>query len=119
MTPFLEDKPAPDWRDAIFTQSNGNELYGIQRSILTRDWKYVYNGFDYDELYDLRNDPLEMNNVVDAPENRAIVQTLLTRIWEFARENDDTTINPYIMVGLAPLGPGAIHEQGGERGVTS
>ena len=107
LTPFFNDGPAPDWRDAVFTQSNGNELYGIQRSILTRDWKYVYNGFDYDELYDLRNDPLERHNVVDAPENRETVQTLLTRIWAFARENDDTAINPYIMVGLAPLGPGA------------
>ena len=34
LLPFLRNEPAPaDWRDAIFTQSNGNEQYGIQRSV--------------------------------------------------------------------------------------
>ena len=27
---------------------------------MTKDHKYVYNGFDYDEMYDLKNDPHEM-----------------------------------------------------------
>ena len=55
--PFLAGGRPEAWRDAWFTQSNGNELYGIQRSVATRDWHYVYNGFDEDELYDLRADP--------------------------------------------------------------
>ena len=37
----------------MYTQTNGNELYGIQRAVWNRKWKYVFNGFDYDELYDL------------------------------------------------------------------
>ncbi len=110
LMPFFQDLATLHWRDALFTQTNGNELYGIQRSIMTRDWKYVYNGFDYDELYHLREDPREMSNVIDAPENREIIRQLLTRLWQFARENDDTAINPYIMVGLAPLGPGILQQ---------
>jgi hypothetical protein len=27
------------------------------------------------------------------------------RIWRFAHDHDDTAINPYITVGLAPFGP--------------
>ena len=44
---------------AVVRSKNG----GIQRSVATRKWKYVYNGFDYDELYDLEADPGENRNL--------------------------------------------------------
>ncbi|MFW6271119.1 MAG: sulfatase/phosphatase domain-containing protein, partial [Bacillota bacterium] len=106
LVPFLKNNKVDNWRDEIYTQSNGNELYGIQRSVMTDKWKYVYNGFDFDELYDLENDPDELNNVIDDPENQEIVRKLCGKLWEFAQKTDDTCINPYIMVGLAPYGPG-------------
>ena len=31
----------------------------IQRQVLTARYKYVFNGFDFDELYDLATDPHE------------------------------------------------------------
>ncbi len=34
---------------------------------MTAEWKYVFNGFDRDELYDLRRDPYEMINRADDP----------------------------------------------------
>lgn len=105
LVPFIKDERPENWRDAIFTQTNGNELYGIQRSIMTEDWKYVYNGFDFDELYNLQEDPLELNNVIDDPENQEVIHKLSRRIWKFAKKTDDTCINPYIMIGLAPYGP--------------
>ena len=52
LVPFLRGETPEQWRDTLFTQSNGNELYGIQRAVFTDRWKYVYNGFDYDELYE-------------------------------------------------------------------
>lgn len=45
LRPFLEDVPPEDWRREIYTQSNGNELYGIQRSVLTDRYHLIYNGF--------------------------------------------------------------------------
>lgn len=110
LLPFLKNEQPATWRDAIFTQSNGNELYGIQRSIMTREWKYVYNGFDYEELYDLQADPNEMNNLYGKPEYDQIVKELSKRIWSFAHSVGDVCINPYIMVGLAPYGPGVAFE---------
>lgn len=95
---------------AHFTQSNGNELYGIQRSITTKDWKYVYNGFDYDELYDLKNDPNELYNVVNDKKHKEVIRALAKPLWQFAKDKKDTCINPYIMVSLAPFGPGIINE---------
>ncbi len=105
LMPFLRYEPPAQWRDALFTQTNGNELYGIQRSVMTRDWKYVYNGFDYDELYDLRADPGETRNLAADPKYAAVVKECCGRLWRFAHDHDDVCINPYIMVALAPHGP--------------
>ncbi|HHV95799.1 MAG TPA: DUF4976 domain-containing protein, partial [Clostridiaceae bacterium] len=69
---------------------------------------YVYNGFDYDELYNLREDPYELVNVINKPENRQIVRQLSEKLWKFAYERKDTCINSYIMVSLAEFGPGII-----------
>ena len=106
LLPFLRGRRPSTWRDAMFTQSNGNEMYGIQRAVWTRDWKYVFNGFDYDELYNLVEDPLEMHNAINEPENGPIVREMCKRMWLFAREHRDTCTCPYIMVSLAPYGPG-------------
>jgi arylsulfatase A-like enzyme len=105
LVPFLKNEDPGGWRNAYYTQSNGNELYGIQRSVTTTHFKLVYNGFDFDELYDLRDDPDEMNNVIDRPVNAPVVKELYRKLWTFAKENDDNCINPYIMVGLAEYGP--------------
>ncbi len=105
IVPFLKNETVDRWRDAIFTQSNGNEQYGIQRSVLTKEWKYVYNGFDYDELYDLVNDPLEMHNIINDPLHQNKIKELCTKMWKFAKDRNDNCINSYIMVGFAPYGP--------------
>ena len=98
--------PPADWPDAVHTQFNGVELYYTQRSVTTRDWKYVYNGFDFDELYDLRADPHEMVNLAARPEHEAVKRELVGRMWRFAdREQDDLLFNAYATVALAPYGP--------------
>lgn len=97
-------------RDAVYTQSNGNELYGIQRSVMTREWKYVYNGFDYDELYHLSEDPDEMINLSENPAYRDIKREMSKKIWQFAYDHGDVCVNPYVMVSLAEFGPGIIFE---------
>ncbi|MHC4248766.1 MAG: sulfatase-like hydrolase/transferase [Planctomycetota bacterium] len=108
LMPFLTNEQGgrpDDWRDMLFTQSNGNELYGIQRAAFDGDWKFVYNGFDYDELYDLRADPHETRNVARDPANREVVSRMMGRIWRFAHETGDKCVNPYIMVRFAQYGP--------------
>jgi arylsulfatase A-like enzyme len=105
LMPFLRNETPPTWRDALFTQTNGNELYGIQRSVTTAEWKYVYNGFDEDELYDLGADPGETLNLAADPAHAPVVREMCRRMWRFAHEHGDVCINPYIMVGLAPWGP--------------
>ncbi len=74
---------------------------------MTREHKYVYNGFDNDELYDLQNDPLEMTNLTQDPAYNEVKHDLVRRMWRFAaEENDELIMNPYYTVALAPWGPG-------------
>jgi len=106
LVPFLTGTQPETWRDAVFTQSNGNELYGVQRSIMTDDWKLVYNGFDYDELYDLREDPGETVNLARNPAYKEMISGLYRRLWQFACKHGDTAINNYIFTAFAEYGPG-------------
>jgi arylsulfatase A-like enzyme len=105
LMPFLLDEEPVDWRSAIHTQCNGVELYYTQRSVMTSEYKYTFNGFDRDELYDLRQDPNEMVNRADDPTYVSIKRALCGEMWRFAHREDDTAINPYITVSLAPYGP--------------
>lgn len=104
--------PTPEgWRTELFTQTNGNEIYGMQRAVWNHEWKYVLNLFDYDELYDLKNDPDEMHNLIEEKVYAPIVKEMCKKIWRFAKETRDNATCPYIMVSLAPYGPGIILEE--------
>ncbi|OQA98421.1 MAG: Choline-sulfatase [Chloroflexi bacterium ADurb.Bin222] len=106
LVPFLRGETPTAWRDELHTQCDGVELYYTQRSVMTRDFKYVYNGFDEDELYDLRNDPDERVNQALNPAYAEWAREGLARIWRFARKEGDKVPNPYLTVAFAPAGPG-------------
>lgn len=106
LSPFLRGEQPATWRNEIHTQMNGVELYYTQRSVTTDRHKYVYNGFDFDELYDLSADPNETVNLSDAPDMQEIKRDLVHRMWRFAqREKDERIFNPYATVAMAPWGP--------------
>ena len=105
LAPMLRDEPVNDWRDEIHTQCNGVELYYTQRSVTTRRWKYVFNGFDDDELYDLSADPHEMRNLAGDAAPAGVVRDMARRMWRFACREGDTAVNDYVTVALAPYGP--------------
>lgn len=113
LLPLIKGEEPGDWRQEICTQTNGNELYGIQRAVWDKKWKYVFNGFDYDELYDLESDPLEMHNLLHDCEKgqyQDVVKEYCKKMWRFARKTKDNCTCPYIMVSLAPYGPGVLLE---------
>lgn len=107
LMPFLRDDTVNDWRDAHYTQLNGVELYYSQRSVQTKSYKYVYNGFDMDELYDLQADPNEMVNLANNADYDEIKRELVRKMWRFAKqEQDERIFNGYGTVAMAPWGPG-------------
>jgi len=103
--PFFVEETPDDWSDSFCSQLNGVELYYSQRIAQTREYKYVYNGFDFDELYALVDDPHEMRNLADDPAYAEVKRNLVRRMWRFAGQTDDIIFNPYGTVALAPWGP--------------
>jgi hypothetical protein len=49
----------------------------------------VFNGFDYDELYDLHADPQEMRNQVGDSGHRAQADDMRARIYEMMDQFQD------------------------------
>jgi arylsulfatase A-like enzyme len=105
LTPFFAARAPAQWRDAVHTQFNGVELYYSQRIVQTARWKYVYNGFDFDELYDRQNDPHEMRNLIAHGNLAGVVRAMCARMWRFAAQEQDHIHNAYPTVSLAPYGP--------------
>lgn len=113
LVPFLRGEKT-DWRTELYTQSNGNELYGIQRMVFDHKYKFVFNGFDYDELYDLQEDPHEMKNLIaegKLGKYGTVVREYYKKLWSFARGNGDQYNNPYINTAYPAFGPGIINEE--------
>ncbi len=108
LAPLIQNAPDPAWRDTMFTQTNGNEIYGIQRGVFDNKWKYVFNAFDFDELYDLENDPHELHNLAEDPKYADILREMCLKMWRFAKEHSDRSVGSYIMTAMAPYGPGLV-----------
>ena len=106
LVPFLKGERPENWRTELFTQSNGNELYGIQRAVFDDKYKFVYNGFDFDELYDLTTDPGECHNLAGKEEYNSVKKAYYKKLWQFAYENQDMLGDTYITTALTDYGPG-------------
>ena len=71
----------------------------------TEEWKCVYNGFNFDGLYNLREDPHCMRNLAEDPRYRGVIEEMCRRMWRRAYEERDIICNPYPTVSMAPFGP--------------
>jgi arylsulfatase A-like enzyme len=111
LMPFLRGEKPGAWRDALITQCNGVELYFTQRSILTKSHRYTFNGFDFDELYDLEKDPQETVNRADDPDCAELKRKLCARMMKLQSEAGDACPSAYITVGLHPWGPAEAFRQ--------
>lgn len=60
-------KDVPDWRKDIVLEFHGHHFPLQQRGLRTKEFKLVINPESVNELYDLRTDPYEINNVYTSP----------------------------------------------------
>ncbi|MGF1739150.1 sulfatase-like hydrolase/transferase [Photobacterium satsumensis] len=110
LLPFLHNQKSQH-HSYLYTQTNGNEIYGIQRAVFNHQWKFVHNTYDIDELYDLTSDPFEINNLAKHPEYSGKIRSMYKKLWRFAEQANDQSLNPYILVGMAQYGPATAFEQ--------
>jgi len=105
LLPIFQGFVPNDWPKSFFGQFLGTEYYYTQRIIRDHRFKYVFNGFDFDELYDLKNDPCELKNLANDPDYESVKQRLIEEMWRWAVKTDDILFDPYPTVALIPYGP--------------
>jgi len=106
---LLEEPQRADWSDDILCAYYGGEFLYTQRIAINRRWKYVFNGFDFDELYDLESDPEEMQNLAGAPGHRTQADDMRARLYELMNRFEDPfgDVQARNSIGQAPNRYGA------------
>jgi len=104
LLPLFEEPDRNDWRDHILCTFYGGEFLYTQRIAITARYKYAFNGFDYDECYDLEADPDELHNIANDPRYQDITDDMRARLYELMNQFED----PYgekqnrLSIGLPP-----------------
>ena len=89
--PILKSKKEKPFRDAVYYHyyeypywHHVQPHYGIR----TERYKLIHYYYDMDnwELFDLKNDPIEVNNIYNNPANKALISNLKIRLEELKKE---------------------------------
>lgn len=89
LRPLLEDPARADWEDVAFCAYYGGEFLYTQRMVITPRHKYVFNGFDFDELYDLEADSHELHNAIDDDDYATTRDAMRALLWDQMERYDD------------------------------
>jgi choline-sulfatase len=98
-----------DWQSEAYAECHGVRFYYTQRILWRDNHKYVFNGFDEDEFYDLGADPHELHNLSTEAQYLPLIESMAARMWEIIRQTDDFNMAEaqYAMFRFAPVGPEA------------
>ncbi|MFT5468870.1 MAG: choline-sulfatase [Verrucomicrobiales bacterium] len=101
--------PSAKSRNGLFAENHGTRFRLTQRIWWEGDWKFVFNGFDYDELYNLAEDPDELTNLAGRPEHGDRERAMMAEIWRVIQETGDRTLNEthYFSMRMGLVGPEA------------
>lgn len=93
--------------DTGYAEYNGGRFIFTQRVLWKGDWKFVFNGFDFDELYNLADDPSEMTNLANDPAYQDQVERMMAGVWQIARDTNDNILvqTHYSPMRFAAVGP--------------
>jgi arylsulfatase A-like enzyme len=94
LLPLCDNPDRGDWRDQLMCAYYGGEFLYTQRIAITGRFKYVFNGFDIDELYDLERDPHEMHNAIEDPAYRVDADDMRARLYEMMTQFGDPYGDP-------------------------
>jgi arylsulfatase A-like enzyme len=99
---------ARKWNEA-YAEYFGNVFRYWQRVLWQDNWKFVFNGYDMDELYDLAADPGEIQNLANNPEHRPRVESMMKRIWQIMKQTGDKAADlTYPGTRVGAIGPRAM-----------
>lgn len=79
-------------RECAVAELHGQRFSYTQRIVWQAHYKYVFNAFAEDELYDLAVDPGEQINLAADPSYASVLTNLVTAMWKTAYETLDDTM---------------------------
>ena len=83
-------KTVDDWPDDVFAEFHGYEpTLASVRMVRTDSWKYVYNPYSEDELYDMKSDPHELHNLANHLGYKHVLRRMKARMVDRLRETKD------------------------------
>jgi arylsulfatase A-like enzyme len=91
LIPLAAGKKVDDWRGNIVCEFHGHHFPLQQRMIRTDDYKLIVSHESINELYDLKQDPWELNNVYKAPAYDDVRRKLALELYTQLNERGDTT----------------------------
>jgi len=82
LLPLMKEEKVDEWRKFAVSTYNGQQ-FGLytQRMIRTKEWKYIWNTTDVDELYNLEEDPCELNNVIYDSRHSGLIRELRCMLY--------------------------------------
>ena len=88
--PLLQERQPESWQDTIYYEYFWERPFPqtpTVHAVRTQQYKYIrYHGiWDLNELYDLQNDPLEMNNLIRDPAYKDIAAGLRSSLFEWLK----------------------------------
>ena len=87
---LVEGKASEDDRPAFCERGKGGQSYG--RMIRTREWKYAVFSGGRRELFALKEDPHEMNNLAEDSSHRAVLAKLHKQLRRHMKETSDPAL---------------------------
>ncbi len=89
---LLQGSSHDDEFDFGYAEYHGTRVLLTQRVVWEGPWKYVCNGFDQDELYNLESDPQELINLIDEPAFDSVLRRLSSQMWRIAKQTGDQSL---------------------------
>jgi len=89
--PLLAGEQVEGWRDKVYYEYYWEWSFPQTPTVFavrTDRYKYIFNHglWDANELYDLNNDPHEMNNLIRDPDSQPIAGQLKQALWNWLEE---------------------------------
>jgi arylsulfatase A-like enzyme len=86
----LEALPEPYGRRALIQSLQWREAEGRRKMVRTQRWKYIHDPMgDLDELYDLQNDPWELENLAALPVYQDTLHDLRLQLLAWSIKTED------------------------------
>ncbi|MCP4763815.1 MAG: sulfatase-like hydrolase/transferase [archaeon] len=81
--------PNTSWREDLMLETHGHFHTHLARMIVWDKYKYIWNDGDMDELYDLKGDPYEMDNLIMNETYKDLIEDMKIRLKKWRDKSGD------------------------------